>query len=254
MKKMFNMFKSRCFYLVLSLYVIIALIPTVSANATDDIDGGWAITKEYTLVYGYDGKQIGSLSANEGFTAFDKSTTNMRIEYSTPKGLKEGFLHNANNSNIDRNYLDKTCAAYVKTTFNVIYGPNANEYAMAGTVYAGEYVTVLGRDGYWAYVEYNTTAGRKRGCIPYSYLICHNEPNLDSAHLFYAIDELYPSHRVDLRSGPGTAYPIIGSIDQSDAGKAYITWNGEAGGHSYSIVRYTITATGELKTGYIIWN
>lgn len=249
-------FHKRLVTFFLTLAVIIGTYPSISASAAESYNGGWAFSKEKHNVYSTaNGESIIGSIGREGITVLSQSGSTYYIEYSTSKGAKRGYIKNPN---IDTSYLASSCVAKVVTNYNLYYGPNTSTYASTGgSVYAGEYVAVIAKEGNWVYVEYNTNSGRKRGYMPYANLYCYNRPT------YFA--DFYMSNKVRMWElsegtvkntyfGPNDegTYGKVGYIDHSDSPAkvyyAYYYGNGEA----FHYTEYTVG--GKIKSGFFRWD
>lgn len=245
-------------------YVPVGNVRDVSGGmpAEDDFWGGYAISNTAQTVYSCDDYStklsIGSISAQEGVTrlyGYNSTASNgqtysvLFIEYSTSSGAKRGYVFNPNFSYP----YSETCVGRMTMGCNTYYGADDNwthwdgtTFAKAGFVGDGEYVAVLAKNGDYMYIEYNTSAGRKRGHVSSTYVHLYNSPGHFMDVPFYSSGTitLGTSHQ-DVRSGPGSAYPIIGSVDNEDV----VLWLGEKI-NGYRFGQYLITGTSTVKTGY----
>ena len=149
--------------LVIALIVCIGVLPTIPVRA-ETINGGLGSTCYNQLtVWTTPSKSgvRGYVYAHESFTILSKSGNVYHIQYSSSSGTKDGYLV----GETINDYTSNTCVASAKWNTAVYYGPDANSYDQAGTVYSGEYVAVVASNGSWDYIEYNTSAGRKRGYV-----------------------------------------------------------------------------------------
>lgn len=189
----------------------------------------------------------GSVSAGEGVTyLFNDSNNTALIEYSTANGPKRAY--------ISRNYLNvdsRTGVARVLSNASLRYVPG-DSGAESGTVYAGEYVTVICKSNDWVYIEYNTNAGRKRGYFSDGYIkrFRSNTFNYHDVYEFsYSPVDAWASGRKYVYSGPGYSYVQIGYVE-NETYKPFDNsyWNG------WVYVRYSIagglTKSGWVKVGY----
>jgi len=123
-------------------------------------------------------QSVGSVFVGEGMTVLydyfysdwtGKSYQVAYIEYSTSSGTKRGYVYD--------NQLVKpvanTSIARVITTSSAYAGAD-DSYVKLGGAYYNEYVSILSSNGTWAFTEYNTASGRKRGYMLLSNLsICN---------------------------------------------------------------------------------
>lgn len=235
--------------LALCLAIVSMLSATaITVGAEDYSSGGYALSTANQTVYqsnSTSSARVGTLYALEGFTILYGVGNNLYIEYSLPSGAKRGYLVNPK---VDWRWTDTSAAAYVKSTTNLYYGPNSSTYELAGTVYAGEFVAALAAEGNWAYVEYNTTAGRKRGYMPVTSLTIYNQ-RVWNGSFCYAGTPATTSGRVYVRSGPGDNYPSIGYVENEPymIGSRFPLY----GNYVYRYVEYTVDSSGKIKSGYI---
>ena len=255
MHKVLN-FHRRLLALAITLVTLFGIMPSVTASAAENYDGGWAFSRGNYTVYSSatGGSSIGSIG-REGVTVLSHSGTTYYIEYSTSKGAKRGYIRNPD---LDTSSLSSSCVAKVTTGYSLYYGPNTSTYAATGgSVSAGEYVAVIAKEGSWVYVEYNTNSGRKRGYMPYANLYCYNRP------AYFA--DFYMSNKADdwtisegstknIYSGPNDngSYAYVGYIDHSDSpAKVYYSYyygNGEA----FHYTEYKVG--GKIKSGFFRWD
>lgn len=131
--------------------------------------GGYAYSNSYQKVWSCDDPstavEVGSIDAGEGVTRLYAYNNVMFIEYTTNNKAKRGYVFSPNFSYP----VSPTCVGRITTSSSLSYGANPNlNFQNVGSVGAREFVAVLGASatrGY-AYVEYNTNSGRKRGYIP----------------------------------------------------------------------------------------
>lgn len=246
-------------------YVPMSSISNISGGTPveDDFWGGYAISNSAQTVYSCDDfstkLSIGSISAQEGVTrlyGYNSTASNgqtysvLFIEYSTSSGAKRGYVFNP-----DFSYpYDETCVGRMTMGCNTYYGASdslscwgsGTTFGKAGFVGDGEYVAVLAKNGDYMYIEYNTSAGRKRGHVSSTYVKLYNSPGhfMDVPYYSSGTITLGTSYQ-DVRSGPGSAYPIIGSVSNEDV----VLWLGEKI-NGYRIGQYMITGTSTVKTGY----
>ncbi|MBS5857915.1 MAG: SH3 domain-containing protein [Clostridium sp.] len=156
--------------------------------------------------------KAGLVYAGEGVTyLYDASNNTAFIEYSTSSGPKQAY--------IPKDYLNvdtMTGVARVVNNASLRYGPYDSGSAEAGTVYAGEYVTVLCKSNDWVYIEYNTNSGRKRGYLSDGYLkrFKSNTFNYHDVYEFtYFPTDSWADGRIYVYSGPGKSYIQIGYVE-----------------------------------------
>lgn len=166
---------------------------------------------------GTDGRiyaKIGSVSANERVKCLAKDGNTFIIDYIAASQLKRGYVLQNNLQNyasiaVDlteyspSGYLDFTADG----TYTVYTGPNASTYAVLGTLYPNESLTVIGSEvNGFAHVEYSSSSGTKRGYINASYLqhesigvlaYCQNDnpvymgPDAENSSVFVSAGRIY---------------------------------------------------------------
>jgi len=184
----------------------------------------------------------GTIYSGEGFTELQKYYEDGKyvslVEFSTPSGTKRGFV---NSSNLHISPVDSTVAR-VKAGSSPAYAGTDSSYVKLGGVYKNEFVAVLAVDnnGY-AFVEYNTTSGRKRGYVRYSdlsnYCVRSYSKNLTHQSLKKSTKEL------TVYGGPNSDYASIGTIFNQEV-VSFIDIE-----RNYSYIEYT-TSNG-AKRGYV---
>lgn len=157
---------------------------------------------------------VGSVSNGEGLTLLWRSGAYAFVEYSTSSGAKRGYLYVPQLRN---DFYYGTCVARIVANADVRYG-YSNSYVTAGKVYKDEIVTVLARNNDDVYIEYNSTAGRKRGYLSNGYLDYHinRSPIADLYSYNYVPSNRWTSSYMNVRSGPDSTYPVIGSINNEE--------------------------------------
>ena len=249
-------FHKRLMAIALVLITLLGIMPIMNVSAAENYDGGWAFSKADHTVYSSatGGSAIGSVG-REGVTVLSQSGTTYYIEYSTANGAKRGYIRNPD---LDTSYLSSSCVAKVTSSYNLYYGPNTSTYAATGgSVYAGEYVAVIAKEGSWVYVEYNTNSGRKRGYMPYANLSCYNRPTYFAD--FYMSNNInswpIPDGMIkNMYFGPNDngTYGYVGYINHNDSPvKVYYSYyygNGEA----FHYAEYTVD--GKVKSGFFRWD
>lgn len=184
MKKI-NSLTKRFLAVVFAVLMCVSAVNVPAYAAEKPYEGLGKVSKE-TLVYDdpqctvYTGNK--KVFAYETFTLLTENSLNIiksgydtysyKIEYSTPNGPKTGYI----NPEIGtmRKYYGTTNAT-ITSQNTVYYGSNPSKYQASGTVYANERVVVISECDGWAYIEYNTSAGRKRGFIDPRFLGSHNK-------------------------------------------------------------------------------
>lgn len=183
----------------------------------------------------------GTIYSGEGFTELQKYYEDGKyvslVEFSTPSGTKRGFV---NSSNLHISPVDSTVAR-VKADSSPAYAGTDSSYVKLGGVYKNEFVAVLAVDKGYAFVEYNTTSGRKRGYVRYSdlsnYCVRSYSKNLTHQSLKKSTKEL------TVYGGPNSDYASIGTIFNQEVVSFIDTER------NYSYIEYT-TSNG-AKRGYV---
>lgn len=128
--------------------------------------------------------KLGGAYYNEFVTILAKNTGNdwVFVEYNTPSGRKRGYmsyakLHNYNHPGMYNDLATNQGLRQATQQLTVYGGPNNNN-ANIGTVFNQEIVSFFGSEKGYAYVEYSTTNGAKRGYVIESSLTGANPPSL----------------------------------------------------------------------------
>ncbi|HJJ13113.1 MAG TPA: hypothetical protein OIM48_07455 [Clostridiaceae bacterium] len=142
------------------------------------------------------------------------------------------------------------CAAMTHSNVTVYNGVNGSK---SGTIYAQEGVTVLNfLDNGWAYVEYNTTSGRKRGYMSYYNLTCYNRTSVFPDLYTYNKngDDMYVGS-YNVYAGPGVNYAKVGSVANETV---TIFNNFQDGRIEGAYIEYYVTGTSQKKSGFILFS
>lgn len=261
-------FKTRILSLLLAVLSVVTLIPATNAMAasadeiTPRVIGGTGCGQFYAYnsnlnVYSDTActNKIGTIYRYEGFSVIGVSQWYLEVEYSTSTGAKRGYIAK---ETPDEFILADSCVAKVNSTATLYYGASTTAHPTAGTVYANELVTVLAKNGDWVYVEYNSTAGRKRGYMLYSTLTCYDRP--DSFPDLYSYNNAgtthYYSGRHTVYAGPSKNYASVGYIqDEYVTIYADFDYHGFGEGTSWYI-EYNVTVNGQIlrKSGWIVFD
>lgn len=246
--------------MVLALVILFTTFPHINARAEEEMGCGGLEFAEWGDITIYDassgGNVIGKIYQYESFTVITRDVTYIYVDYSTSKGAKQGYIH------IDPEEWGgrSDAVAKVKNTSNVYYGRNGYgaKYQKAGAVYAGEYVAVIAVSDDWAYVEYNTTGGRKRGYMPfYNLQVSQIFPD-DYKSIYNDYDESeriwherYYFENKTVYSGPTDLYAPVGSISDE-----FVFEYGNLvciGPYKAQYIEYYVDGTDhELKSGFVL--
>ena len=218
--------KQRIFTLILTVMTFITAIPVLPVHAMDFSEqfyGGYDIAWEELNVYSSPQwtTRIGKIYKFEGFTVLRQNGPEgyLWVEYSTSNGAKRGYVQ------IPQDELGGRGDGLGKVTANstVYYGRTDRtgkygSYQSTGTVYAGEIVAIIAKNDDWAYIEYNTNSGRKRGYMSYSNLYVYNRPGIFPD--FYNHEKsgttTYVSGRRYVYAGPSSRYVQIGWVENEN--------------------------------------
>ncbi len=243
--------------MLLVVMTVLTLVPVTPAYAASEFDGGLGYAWSNYPVYDSPSfsNQIGTIYEREGYTILNKYWGYQYVEYSSPSGAKRGYIRL--DPSWDQMAIFNSCVAKMTGNMTVYYGPDASKYGVAGTVYAGELVAVIGRNDYplgngytggWIYIEYNTTSGRKRG-----YMIDVNNEKYERPGRFpdfyffgLAGHNSWISGKKNVYAGPGEGYAVIGSVKDENV-TAFQCLNIE--GRNYTYIEYNTATT--RKSGFI---
>ena len=252
-----NKIKKRIISIILTLVTIFSITPVSVVFAAEPSyygGQGYALYEDYPVYSSKNWSQrIGTIYQNEGYTILARDLGYEWVEYSTSSGTKRGYVQLPN----DEYGYFLTGLASIKTSSNLYYGNSSNgKYQVSGSVSAGEIVTILAKNDDWAYVEYNTTAGRKRGYILYDKLNVYNRPGvLPDFHNWNTGGAPYHiSTRRTVYSGPSTRYATVGYVEEEIVTcfeYEYICYDSDdIQGALY--IEYTVNGTNQIKSGFIM--
>lgn len=160
------------------------------------------------------------------------------IEYSTPSGLKRGYVL------ADALQALQGVFATMASAADVYNGPHENIYASAGSVGLGEAVQVLGLEKSWFYIQYMTPSGPKRGYIPYNTL---NNATVVAANVpersFTGFADV-TNGELTVYTGPAGNYAASGTVY---AGEGVTKFNESTDG--YTFIEYS--SSSGTKRGYV---
>lgn len=247
----------RFFSLLLTVITALTAMPTLSASAEENYYGGqgWAYYTEPVYDSTSWTNQIGTIYQHEGYTILHKNYDNYYVEYSTSNGPKRGYVqHDPGEYPMG---VVKSCVAKITATSTVYYGPDPSRYKVAGTVYSGEFVTVIGRNDYpvedyvggWIYIEYNTTSGRKRGYMVDVNNTMYNRPSVfpDFYMWQYAGTDAWITGSKTVYAGPSNQYAAIGSVANEN-----VTVLGHTDYMGYQATYIEYNAGTKRKSGFLI--
>ena len=246
MSRKFNI-KKRFVSVLVALLMVLTIVPTTTAHAATYIgDQGYAKAK-LNVYKKVDGDVYGTIYKNEGFTILNYLSNNwIHVEYSTSSGAKRGYVKRTS-SNVK---VEQTSfVATVTKDSSLYYGNSTSKYQKSGTVYDGEVVTVLDTSlSGWAFIEYNTNKGRKRGYMSSYESKLDFDENVLAAGLPIedADEDRTVSGYKDVYSGPSKQYPSIGSVSDETV------WRFKISDGVYYI-KYKVDGTTKLKSGYIFY-
>lgn len=231
------MFK-RFIAIILTLCTSLVIFST-AALAAENYNGGWAMSGANQTVYNNmaGSTAIGTIYNREGITVLSTSGNTAYIEYSTSNGAKRGYLINPK---YYYDELNSSCVGRITSGCTVYAAPTVSSTLNIGSVYTNEYVAVLAHEGNWAYIEYNTNSGRKRGYINYSNLYCYNPPK-DFLRFYQNTGSgfTFISYGGDVLAGPSEQYPSIGSLNaDGETVKRYKIF--PYGSDSFFYIGYTV--------------
>ncbi|MBK1809941.1 hypothetical protein JHL18_04705 [Clostridium sp. YIM B02505] len=128
---------------------------------------------------------------------------------------------------------------------NAVYtGPDTVNYANIGSVDTNEWVTGMGVEKGWLYIEYSTSNGPKRGFVPLTSVRDYESIFQSTGTLTYTGYSDGLSSDTTVYSGPGTNYVPIGSIYK---GEGITVFNKTQNGYVY--VEYS--SSSGTKRGFV---
>lgn len=213
-------------------------IVTMTSEDESTFNGCWAITYKAIPVYDtrYCVNRSGSLFLREGFTILTFGGDYLYVEYSTSTGTKRGYLDYGTDAGVAMQ-TSYSSVGKMNSTANVYYGTDTSIFRQVGAVYAGETVAILAKNSYWAYIEYNTTAGRKRGYVYANTVQSYNTPGSGTWGTLYTLrtpETWYIEGNNTIYAGPGENYAQVGSVSNENV-----------------IARGRIILTGDLEAWYV---
>ena len=134
--------------------------------------------------------KLGGAYYNAFVTILAKNTGNnwVLVEYNTSSGRKRGFmdytkLYNYNHPGMYNDLPVFTALKQATQQLTVYGGPSTNA-ANIGLIYNQEVVSLLNTERGFAYIEYNTTNGAKRGYVTESSLINASAPSIPNINAY----------------------------------------------------------------------
>lgn len=149
--------------------------------------------------------RLGSVSYNEYVTILAKNTGNdwVWVEYNTTKGRKRGFMLYSNLINCNHpglyNNLPVNNALKKATEALTVYGGPSGDSASIGSISNQEIVGLYNTEREYAYIEYSTKNGAKRGYVPLNKLTDAIAPTIPTINAYSFQEGTYGT------SGKGTA-------------------------------------------------
>lgn len=217
MKKIVTL-KERLFVLVVALAIVLTAVPmkALAASPSSLYWGGLRIADSTLTVYSDSNFTTtkGSIYQYEGYSVLNVVTGGFFVEYSTSSGPKQGYVK----AFVDDFPCGQTGLAVVTSTTAVYAGTSTTKNPTIGSVNTGEVVCLLAKNDNWAYVEYNTTSGRKRGYMSFSNLYVYNRWDLMPDIYTYQNPGTtrYVNGTYTVYSGPSSQYATIGSISNEN--------------------------------------
>ena len=128
--------------------------------------------------------KLGGAYYNEFVTILEKEGDWVFVEYNTASGRKRGFMSYSKLSNYNHpgwynDFSTNQGLRKANQQLNVYGGPNSNN-AKIGLIYYNEVVSLYNTERGYAYIEYTTTRGAKRGYVLESELTTATPPSLPS--------------------------------------------------------------------------
>lgn len=126
--------------------------------------------------------KLGGAYYNEFVSILAKDNDWVFVEYNTTSGRKRGFmsysnLYNYNHPGIYNDLPYNQGLKQATQQLTVYGGPNSNN-ANIGSIFNQEVVSLFGTENSYAYIEYSTANGAKRGYVLNSYLTNATPPTL----------------------------------------------------------------------------
>lgn len=175
--------------------------------------------------------KLGGAYRNEFVTILAKNTGNdwVFVEYNTPSGRKRGYmsyskLYNYNHPGMYNDLATNQGLRQATQQLTVYGGPNNNN-ANIGAVFNQEVVSLYGVERGYAYVEYSTTNGAKRGYVIESALTGATPPSIPNIPTYanftsgsYGTSGLGQSLKYyKIGNGPNVAFAVFAQHGWEDA-------------------------------------
>lgn len=243
------------------MFVSVANVPAYAAEYVDRGVNGVGIVPINATIYTDSTckNSKGTLEAYKTFTVLSKRSfdaspyVSYEIEYSTSSGRQSGYIKPLN-SKCD--IIPQTTIATITSNVDVYFGKSPVEFQLAGKVYANETVGVLSEFGGWAYIEYNTTTGRKRGFIDPRFLGTHGSTGLDNWPFIRNTPgvpwEVQGDHTI--YSGPLRTFSKVGEVFNGENVTLHQMNKDSNGNYTSIFITYNTPDTNQLKSGYIVYN
>lgn len=231
----------------------------------EKMTGGYRYSKQKTSVNSCDDFNISvssdsSISSNEGVTLlydydYHNWTTGQSyrvafIEFSTPNGMKRGYIKNEILENPFASKLIKSPEKIITYT-----GPDTSRFNLdTGAVGKNEYVSTIGYYNEYVFLEYNTNNGRRRAFAK------ETDLNVKSSNLGVTKlpDIIYnktfiSSKKQDVSAGPGACYTLCayrGVVGAKEAVYEAANSNPVYNQLNYTFIVYHVGSS--LKGGYVL--
>lgn len=234
-------------------------VVSTAANVSFGTNSGWGINMTGRSIQVYDTVDLTTSTGNrqiynqEGFTIINTywnySPRRYEVSYSTPNDPtgRTGFISGVPGVEVDIKRAFGTTITYAT---NVWYGPDTSSYQRVGSVGSGEIVAALAKSDEWVYIEYNTTAGRKRGwCKKDCMLFVNNRLTDVPAGAEGANYDASFGYKT-VYAGPGNQYATVGQIGTNNQPESvHVLATYRFTGITWICIRYS-TSNG-YKMGYI---
>lgn len=227
-------------------------IPISNVQAASNVSClGWVVGGT-TPVYEWSNgtSQKGTVYNYEGVTVINSEGNYYKIQYSSPSGPKQGYVSKTSLWTDE----GKTTVGSMLSNQTVYYGKGYTGYQTVGSVNKGELVAVLASDTNWTYIEYDTSAKRKRGYVPTSSVMFSKLSGIQS---YYRADSPRQVNvscpwTCSIYAGPSDQYTYVGSVSAGETitivSEFNISYN-----HFYFIEYYVGNPSSNVKkSGYVL--